>query len=196
MDNTRRPDLPQPAPPLPSLTPAPAGLPVTLIDDLGRQGAAPSAVRSLLPRSLTGNTVAGDGDARTATELLRLPGHDLGDLNILEPGHRPRYPFFAPFEYDFYRSLVDRHRMTDVFRHLHPDQDDYSWVGRTGDGYRYDHAFCSSALSDRITACDYVHEPRHSRLSDHSALSVTFSLAMPELAVSDPAAALTPQTLF
>lgn len=28
----------------------------------------------------------------------------LGDLNILEPGRHPHYPFFAPFEYDFYLS--------------------------------------------------------------------------------------------
>jgi hypothetical protein len=30
----------------------------------------------------------------------------LGDLNVLEPNHEPHYPFFAPFEYDFYRQLT------------------------------------------------------------------------------------------
>jgi exodeoxyribonuclease III len=38
--------------------------------------------------------------------------------------------------------------MADAFRHLHPHACEYSWVGRTGDGYRYDHAFCSQALRD------------------------------------------------
>jgi exodeoxyribonuclease-3 len=121
----------------------------------------------------------------------------LGDLNILEPGHQPHYPFFAPFEYDFYRALVTEHGMTDTFRHLHPDDAEYSWVGRTGDGYRYDHAFCSQALRDQITACSYLHQPRQDKLSDHSGLSVRLSLAPPGgLLASDPAAALTPPTLF
>jgi exodeoxyribonuclease-3 len=121
----------------------------------------------------------------------------LGDLNILEPGHQPHYPFFAPFEYDFYRALVTRHGMTDAFRHLYPGQDDYSWVGRTGDGYRYDHAFCDSTLRDYITACEYLHEPRRDRLSDHSALSLRLSLTPPELlATADPATALAPMSLF
>jgi exodeoxyribonuclease-3 len=121
----------------------------------------------------------------------------LGDLNILEPGHQPRYPFFAPFEYDFYRALITEHSMTDAFRHLHPDDAEYSWVGRTGDGYRYDHAFCSQNLRDQITACDYLHQPRQDKLSDHSALSVRLSLAPPvRLLTSDPATALTPPALF
>jgi hypothetical protein len=68
----------------------------------------------------------------------------LGDLNILEPGHKPRYPFFAPYEYGFYQALVTDLNMTDCFRHHCGDALEYSWVGRTGDGYRYDHAFCST----------------------------------------------------
>ena len=130
------------------------------------------------------------GPDRPATVLL-------GDLNILEPGHRPRYPFFAPFEYDFYRALTGEHDLVDAFRQLHPDAAEYSWVGRTGDGYRYDHAFCSAALADRIAGCDYLHQPRRDRLSDHSALSVRLSLAPPGgLLASDPAAAVEPATLF
>jgi exodeoxyribonuclease III len=121
----------------------------------------------------------------------------LGDLNILEPGHKPRYPFFAPFEYDFYQALTDAHGLTDAFRHLHPDDAEYSWVGRTGDGYRYDHAFCSRQLGDRITSCEYLHQPRADRLSDHSALTLRLDLASPGvLPVSDPAAAAEPPTLF
>ena len=130
----------------------------------------------------------------------RQPDHPvvfLGDLNILEPGHQPRYPFFAPFEYDFYQALTSRHRLTDAFRHLHPAAAEYSWVGRTGDGYRYDHAFCSTDLTHAISDCQYVHEPRADGLSDHSALAMTLALqAPPNLAVSDPAAQPAPATLF
>jgi exodeoxyribonuclease-3 len=121
----------------------------------------------------------------------------LGDLNILEPGHKPQYPFFAPFEYDFYEALSGIHGLADAFRCLHPDEAEYSWVGRTGDGYRYDHAFCSQALAGLVTTCQYVHQPRTDKLSDHSALTLHLDLAAPHaLAVGDPAAAEEPGTLF
>ncbi len=121
----------------------------------------------------------------------------LGDLNILEPGHKPRYPFFAPFEYDFYQALSGTHGLADAFRHLNPDDAEYSWVGRTGDGYRYDHAFCSRELAGLVTSCQYVHQPRSGKLSDHSALTLHLDLAASQaLAVGDPAAAGEPETLF
>ncbi len=74
---------------------------------------------------------------------------------------------------------------------------EYSWVGRTGDGYRYDHAFCSADLARVISDCHYAHEPRADGLSDHSALTMTLAIqAPPELAVTDPAAQPAPVTLF
>jgi exodeoxyribonuclease III len=121
----------------------------------------------------------------------------LGDLNILEPDHQPRYPFFAPFEYDFYRALTGEHRLIDAYRHLHPTAAEYSWVGRTGDGYRYDHAFCSASLAGHIASCDYLHQPREDRLSDHSALTVRLTLPRPAaLPTGDPLTAAAPDTLF
>jgi exodeoxyribonuclease III len=134
------------------------------------------------------------------TALASIAGQPtllLGDLNILEPGHKPRYPFFAPFEYDFYQALGDTHGLTDAFRGLHPDAAEYSWVGRTGDGYRYDHAFCSRQLAGLVASCQYVHQPRSDKLSDHSALALHLDLAAPQaLSVADPAAAGEPDTLF
>jgi exodeoxyribonuclease III len=136
------------------------------------------------------------GTALAARASAR-PAVFLGDLNILEPDHQPRYPFFAPFEYDFYRILGAEHGLTDAFRHQHPDAAQYSWVGRTGDGYRYDHVFCSVSLAPLINSCQYVHEPREDGLSDHSALTAAFMLQpSPGLPVSDPAACNVPATLF
>jgi exodeoxyribonuclease III len=121
----------------------------------------------------------------------------LGDLNVLEPGHQPHYPFFAPFEYDFYRQLTDVCGLLDAFRTLYPDTVEHSWVGRTDDGYRYDHAHCTADLASNLLACDYVHQPRRDRLSDHSALSVRLAVDPGEqLITSDPAAASAPPTLF
>jgi exodeoxyribonuclease-3 len=121
----------------------------------------------------------------------------MGDLNVLEPGHKPHYPFFAPFEYDFYRQLTDDCGLVDAFRTLHPDKVEHSWVGRTGDGYRYDHAHCTASVASTLLACDYIHQPRLERLSDHSALSVRLSLNPGQrLITSDPATAGEPPTLF
>jgi exodeoxyribonuclease III len=67
----------------------------------------------------------------------------------------------------------------------------------TGDGYRYDHAFCSADPGAAIADCTYLHQPRKDRLSDHSALTARLNLEpSPALLVSDPVAAVTPATLF
>ena len=98
-----------------------------------------------------------------------------GDLNILEPAHIPHYPFFEEWEYDFYSNLT-KHQLGDAFRYLYPLIQEYSWVGRTGDGYRYDHCFVSENLFPLLKRCYYLHEPREIRLSDHSALIVELNL--------------------
>lgn len=98
-----------------------------------------------------------------------------GDLNILEPDHNPKYSFFEKWEYDFYSSL-SQYQLHDTFRYLHPGKQEYSWVGRTNDGYRYDHCFASTDLLPLVQHCYYLHEPRLEKLSDHSALITEFSL--------------------
>jgi exodeoxyribonuclease-3 len=121
----------------------------------------------------------------------------LGDLNVIEPDHDPAYNTFRWFEYDFYRGLTDRHALVDAFRHCNPEAVEYSWIGRTGDGYRYDHAHCSKELAAELVSCEYLHEPRITRLTDHSALSLHFSCtAGGELNVGDAFEAASPPTLF
>jgi exodeoxyribonuclease III len=136
-------------------------------------------------------------DAALASGTGEMPLILAGDLNILEPYHEPHYAFFEPFEYEFYSSLTRDHGLTDAFRHLHPRDAEYSWVGRTGDGYRYDHAFCSQPLAVLIADCGYLHHPRTEKLSDHSALSIRLNLAPPRaLPVSDPVTSTDVPTLF
>ncbi|MFT9479740.1 endonuclease/exonuclease/phosphatase family protein [Streptomyces sp. Mo3] len=123
----------------------------------------------------------------------------LGDFNVLEPDHTPRYRFFRPFEYRFYRWFAEV-GYVDAFRRMHPDALEYSWVGRTGDGYRYDHAHVSTRLATSVRSCSYIHDVRTGpdRLTDHSALGLSLALrpAAP-LAVTVPArAADTTTALF
>ncbi|WP_018680155.1 endonuclease/exonuclease/phosphatase family protein [Actinokineospora enzanensis] len=132
----------------------------------------------------------------TASEVPLLL---LGDLNVLEPSHTPAHRGqFAPFEYAFYSSLPDRHGLLDLFRHLHPDRVEHSWARRADLGYRYDHAHASRTLTERLTACEYVHETREptadgNRLTDHSGLTVRLALtATSTLLTSDPTTAATP----
>jgi exodeoxyribonuclease-3 len=134
-------------------------------------------------------------DATTSEAPLLL----LGDLNVLEPHHKPAHPGqFAPFEYTFYTSLTDRHGLLDLFRHLHPNRVEHSWARRADLGYRYDHAHGSPALAEALTACEYLHETREtasdgSRLTDHSGLAVRLALTPTDaLLTSDPATAAAP----
>lgn len=112
----------------------------------------------------------------------------IGDFNVLEPEHIPRYRFFQPFEYGFY-DWFGQVGYRDAFRALHREAAEYSWVGRTGDGYRYDHAHVSEDLVTAVHGCSYVHEVRAgtSRLTDHSALSLSLTLRPEQvLRVTDP----------
>jgi exodeoxyribonuclease-3 len=133
---------------------------------------------------------AGLADAGTQTVVL-------GDLNVVEPDHEPPYTTFRWFEYDFYRGLTDKHGLVDAYRHLNPDRVEHSWIGRTGDGYRYDHAHCSKELAEELVECEYVHEPRTTRLTDHSGLTLQFSLGVgTRLDTYDAFEAASPPTLF
>lgn len=98
-----------------------------------------------------------------------------GDLNVLEPNHVPHYSFLRDWEYKFYESFKEN-GLIDTYRLIYPDVFEYSWYGREGYGYRYDHCFASERISKYIQFCKYVHEPRENRLSDHSAMILQFNV--------------------
>jgi exodeoxyribonuclease III len=98
-----------------------------------------------------------------------------GDYNVIARHHVPRHSGFLPFEYALLDNL-EALGLADVHDHLTPGAVEYSWVGRTGDGYRYDYMHVGHALMSRARSCRYLHETRAQRLTDHSAL--TMELAM------------------
>lgn len=82
-------------------------------------------------------------------------------------------------------------------RHQHPDATEHSWVGRTGEGYRYDHAFCQQHYRRPPHRRRLRPHPRVEKLSDHSALTMWLDLtAPPELPVTNPVTAAAEPTLF
>lgn len=99
-----------------------------------------------------------------------------GDLNVVEPGHVPHYRVFGAWEYDFYRAFGAA-GMTDAYRQLHSDSPGHSWIGRGGNGYRFDHVFITAGHAALIGSCDYLHEPRTGGLTDHAALTATITTA-------------------
>ncbi len=121
--------------------------------------------------------------------LVDRPSRDaviVGDLNVLEPVHRPHHGVFRDWEYRLYDEFVVR-GFVDAYRLKHPNEMDHSWIDYENRGYRFDHAFVSASLSDRVLRCDYVHDSRERELSDHSALAVELDWpgALRELGVSD-----------
>ena len=66
-----------------------------------------------------------------------------GDFNILDRNHIPHYNTFFEWEYAFY-DFFYKNSYIDTFKLCHPDVIEYSWVGRTDDGYRYDF-FCEQS---------------------------------------------------
>jgi exodeoxyribonuclease III len=110
----------------------------------------------------------------------------IGDLNVLEPVHRPHYGVFRDWEYRLYDEFLVR-GFVDAYRLRHPSDMAYSWIDYENRGYRFDHVFVSASLSDRVLRCDYVHTSRELELSDHSALVIEFDWPNPleELDVLD-----------
>lgn len=99
----------------------------------------------------------------------------MGDLNILDRNHFPHYSTFYKWEYDFYDDII-KSGYIDAYRYCNPATNEYSWVGRTGDGYRYDYCFVLGDLIQNVVRCSFDHETRDLKLTDHSAITVELCL--------------------
>jgi exonuclease III len=62
---------------------------------------------------------------------------------------------------------------TDAWRSLHPDIREFTWYnGRSGNGFRIDHALLSQKLAPRLLTAEHLHGTRTSGATDHSGLVV------------------------
>jgi exodeoxyribonuclease-3 len=130
---------------------------------------------------------------RTLIEACdKLPG-DLrehlvlgGDYNVIGKAHRPLHPGFLPFEFGLLDGLHER-GLVDAYEHVAPGDQAYSWIGRTGDGYRYDYLHAGPGLTALISACSYLHETRQLGLTDHAAMTLTLHADATPLETGHPA---------
>jgi exodeoxyribonuclease-3 len=110
------------------------------------------------------------------TEIRRPRLCLTGDLNVVEPDHRPPLPAFEEHDYAFYRGLLQL-GLRDAYRTCHPDGAEHSWFSPRYGSQRLDHALIGAAAA--LRTCTYDHSPRHQNLSDHAALQVVVDLPTP-----------------
>jgi len=114
--------------------------------------------------------------------------------------HRAESPAAAsgllPFEFGLLTGL-EAQGFVDAHLRCAPGQQIYSWVGRTGEGYRYDYLHVGQALADRIDGCAYLHETREQRLTDHAAATLDLGIdSARRMGVRDDAEADAALSLF
>jgi exodeoxyribonuclease-3 len=134
-------------------------------------------------RTFISSLLAAVDDLPAATRAALILG---GDYNVITRDHQPPYRGFLPFEYEMLDRL-EGHGLVDAHRRCSPDVQAHSWIGRSGNGYRFDYFHVGAALADRITACTYLHEPREHRLTDHAAASLTLDVPTVAALPADPA---------
>lgn len=108
-----------------------------------------------------------------------------GDYNVIARDHQPRHQGFLPFEYGFLEHL-EAVGYADVYTRVHPGEQAHSWIGRTGEGYRYDYLHAGAALTEMVSGCRYLHETRERRLTDHAAVTMSLNVVPELLTTNDP----------
>jgi len=97
----------------------------------------------------------------------------LGDFNILEPNHNPKYEGFSNY-YKSYEQFI-RKPFKDLYRYYKSETMEYSWFGQ-GMYQRLDHIFATENILPYVNKVEYLHEPRRNKFSDHSALQIELNI--------------------
>lgn len=118
------------------------------------------------------NAVLTAAEARLGEPFLFVGDFNTGAPYVDEPGRT-----LACAEH--FARLSDL-GWTDLWRHLHGEAAEYTWVshsrdGIPGNGFRIDHAFATPGLLPHIRDCRYSHSEREAGISDHSIIVVEFA---------------------
>lgn len=95
-----------------------------------------------------------------------------GDFNIITESHKPNYSNFFQWEYDFWNNL----NYIDTYDHKSDSNYEHTWIGRTGNGYRYDYILSSKKNSNRINKRQILEEPKFLGLTDHFGIEIELIL--------------------
>lgn len=112
--------------------------------------------------------------AEIAASHTSRPFVILGDLNTgNQVGDRSEKADRYLCAEDF-GALTTHHGLHDLWRRTHgPEAREWTWMSRTNNGFRIDHAFANDAFVQHANpSCVYDHRPRENRWTDHSALIV------------------------
>ena len=99
----------------------------------------------------------------------------IGDFNLLDRHHVPRHGFFGEWEYAVFDTL-SASGLVDAFRLVEPNRQEYSWIDRGGEGYRFDHCLVDRVVATKVRECSYLHETRQGGLTDHSAMELDINM--------------------
>lgn len=91
-----------------------------------------------------------------------------GDFNILTRCHTPKYSNYFHWEYDFWEGLnfIDTYDIKSSVDYEH------TWIGRTGNGYRYDYILSSEKKFAGIKKRTVIEEPKFLGLTDHFGIEI------------------------
>lgn len=104
------------------------------------------------------------------------------DLDVYDPAAFAGSTHVTPLERTALQALADAGPLADAFRHLHPDEQQFTWWDyraghfHKGLGLRIDLALVSPDLADRLTRCGIERPYRKgTRPSDHAPLVIDWT---------------------
>lgn len=74
----------------------------------------------------------------------------------------------ATFYHSGYLEKFEENGLIDAWRKIHGEKKEYTWFSNAGNGFRLDHFFIDEKIADEIFNCEYKHNYREKRISDHS----------------------------
>ena len=92
-----------------------------------------------------------------------------GDFNTISRTHIPKYKTFKEWEYLFMDQILEL-----GYKEKSKDND-YSWIGRTGNTYKYDYIFINKEIKI-IDSISYNEETIKLKLTDHSIVEAKFKV--------------------